>query len=137
MEKNMDEALWSIKMTKYFKVNGLKIKKKEKDQKNFRTNVSFQVTMRMESQMEKVFINGLMDKLTKESGMKGRDMALGIGEGPTETSMKVHGKMESLMDQEHIYLKMEISLKDSLDNPIKMVLEYRNLRMETCIEVDI
>ena len=114
-------------MKKYFKVNGSKIKKKEKDQKNFQTNVSFQEIMRMESLMEKVFINGQMDKLTKEIGTKGRVKVMAIGEGLMEMNMKVYGKMESLMDQEHIYLKMEISMKVNLDNLIKTVLEYKNL----------
>jgi hypothetical protein len=68
MEKNMGVALWSTKMKKYFKENGSKIKKKEKEQKNFQTTVSFRVTMKMENQMEKVFTNGLMAKVTKVNG---------------------------------------------------------------------
>ncbi len=63
-------------------------------------------------------------------------MVLVYGEGRMETNMKVHGRMESLTDQEHIYLKMEIFMKDNLDNLIKTVLEYKSLPMEICIEVD-
>ena len=127
MEKSTAVVLWSIKTKKYFKVNGSKIKKKEKVQKNFQTNVSFQETIRMESLMEKVFINGQMDKLIKANGDKDKDMVSATGKGSVETNTKVYGKMVSLMDQEHTSLRMEIFMKASLDNHIKTGLECKNL----------
>jgi hypothetical protein len=53
-----------------------------------------------------------------------------------ETNTKANGKTVNLMDQEHISLKMEIFMKANLDNHIKMALEYKNLQMGICIEVD-
>lgn len=41
------------------------------------------------------------------------------------------------MDQERIFRKTEIFIKVNLDNLIKTVLEWKNLQMEICIEVDI
>lgn len=77
----MGKVLWFIETRKYFKENGWKIKKAEEGQKNFQINVSFQETMKMESQMERVFINGLMDKLIKVIGKMDKDMVLATGRG--------------------------------------------------------
>jgi hypothetical protein len=81
MEKSMGKVLWFIETKKYFKENGWKIKNAERGHKNFQIIVSFQETMKMESRMERVFINGLMDKLIKVIGKMDKDKALATGLG--------------------------------------------------------
>lgn len=79
--KSMAWEYKSTTMVEYMKVNGKMIKDMEKGPRSLPREAGMWASTRITSLMVKVYILGMMEKHTKESGNLGARMVLAYGKG--------------------------------------------------------
>jgi len=97
------------------KENGKKIKRIVLEFKNFLMEVFIRAAMSMENLKERVFINGVTDRHTGDSGEREKDMELAHGMVQMDKFMRDNGDKESQMAQD-LLQAMVIPIKDNLSN---------------------
>ena len=91
------------------------IKRMAWEYKNFQMDVFIKATMLMGNLKERVFINGVTDIHTGDSGEREKDMELAHGMVQMDNFMRDNGDKESQMAQD-LLQAMVIPIKDNLSN---------------------
>jgi len=97
------------------KENGKKIKRIVLEFKNFLMEVFIRAAMSMESLKERVFINGVADKHTRDRGKKVKGTETAYGMVQTDKFMKDNGDKVSQTVQDSLRTTV-ILIKDSLSS---------------------